>query len=855
MDAAHIIDRLVEDEIGSIDAKAEFMRLRPEIRLLDRADKKDVVLLDDHGPLYIGTVGPKGNWWRIAWLAPKSSGRVQRVELAKYYPNAEQAAEHLVNVMQPWWQTVLYRRAQDAYLTTESEEVDPKDYVMRAMTLRSLKDLQRQPNDQQYICNDPHLIAHYKTGGPFQCWQPIWQGGGVVSIEFADMRAGSQCAATTATQLRYLQPSDMRIQSQAERDEEEARFRGESEETPEEFIDRNAEFIRIGTENDVCRALEAAGFTHPFVSKHHQKPRYVASFSLNGVPLERAREINAKGKELAINALRSALPDAQNIVYNETSEFPGSVDYTLSFSSRRFNYVKEEEEEDPEALIDRVMTMRSVEDLQRQPKRQVYLCHDPKLSRVYGGPVRCWRPVWQGDGMVKILFDSGNPSNFVSTAVVQLQHLTPYLDKSPDGPVTESWSGEEDPEAFIERHLPELKATPSHLILAMKALGFVHANVGEYGESEPNLYLLGYDSPLDSGVFNDSGDNRDTVRKELARGIKAGRSVVRKLVPDATEVSVYTATTDDDFIVYFRSKMFSYPSGRPRFVVAEAVGDDKATIDQEAAKAEKPKSPEQAEAGNYAKGHVSFQGIPIAIENAKGSTRSGTNKKGEKWSVTMPAHYGYVKGSESKDGDAVDVYIGETPSSMLVYVVNQKKEDSGAFDEHKCMLGFKSKDEAIAAYDAAFTGDLGPKLRGPADDVISCTVDQFKDWLKHGKTEKPFKLEESEEVDPTDFIERNADAVHYTYLCQGCGAAKSFPFTDKNGRQRTIYYTDCDNCRDNTYFELEDEELVNRIRAERQAEEVTMSPEQRLERARATMARRQQNESAVVIARTLLDDE
>lgn len=289
MDTATIINRLLEGEIDGIDAKADFMRLRPEVRLFDRADKKDVILIDDTGPLYIGTLGPRGNWWRIAWLAPKSTGRVQRTELAKYYPDAETAAEHLVTVMQPWWQTVLYRRNQEVALA-------------------------------------------------------------------------------------------------------------------------------------------------------------------------------------------------------------------------------------------------------------------------------------------------------------------------------ESW------------------------------------------------------------------------------------------------------------------------------------GDDKETIDTEAAKAEKPASPEQAEAGNYKKGHVSVQGIPIAIENARGSTRSGTNKQGVKWSVTMPAHYGYVKQSESKDGDAVDVYIGESPSSMLVFVINQKKEDSGAFDEHKCMLGFKSKEDAIAAYDAAFSGDLGPKLR---DEVISCTIDQFKEWLKKGDTEKPFKLDES----------------------------------------------------------------------------------------------------------------
>jgi hypothetical protein len=161
----------------------------------------------------------------------------------------------------------------------------------------------------------------------------------------------------------------------------------------------------------------------------------------------------------------------------------------------------------------------------------------------------------------------------------------------------------------------------------------------------------------------------------------------------------------------------------------------KAEIEAEAEKAEKPASDEQAEAGNYKKGHVSVQGLDIAIENAKGSTRSGVNKAGESWKVTLPAHYGYIKGTVGKDKDHLDVYIGDNPGGMLVFVVNQQKEEGG-FDEHKIMLGFASKDEAIATYDKAFTGDLGPKLR---ESVVSTTMDKLKEWIKSGNTKKPFE--------------------------------------------------------------------------------------------------------------------
>lgn len=157
-------------------------------------------------------------------------------------------------------------------------------------------------------------------------------------------------------------------------------------------------------------------------------------------------------------------------------------------------------------------------------------------------------------------------------------------------------------------------------------------------------------------------------------------------------------------------------------------------IAKEAAKAEKPESPEQAEAGNYRKGHICLQGFQIAIENAKGSTRSGTNKNGTPWKVTMPAHYGYIKGTEGKDKDHLDVYIGPKPDGYMVYVVNQRTFE-GAFDEHKIMLGFHSKDEAIETYDRAFTGSLGPRLRA---SVVSTTVDRFKEWLATGNHKVPF---------------------------------------------------------------------------------------------------------------------
>ena len=116
---------------------------------------------------------------------------------------------------------------------------------------------------------------------------------------------------------------------------------------------------------------------------------------------------------------------------------------------------------------------------------------------------------------------------------------------------------------------------------------------------------------------------------------------------------------------------------------------DKTAEEIAAAEAEVDTSPTegQKEAGNYKKGHLSLHGLDITIENPKGSTRSGTDSDGKKWSVTMAATYGYFKRSKGKDGDQIDVFIGENPDSEKVFVIDQVDQKTKQFDEHKVVMG------------------------------------------------------------------------------------------------------------------------------------------------------------------------
>ena len=142
----------------------------------------------------------------------------------------------------------------------------------------------------------------------------------------------------------------------------------------------------------------------------------------------------------------------------------------------------------------------------------------------------------------------------------------------------------------------------------------------------------------------------------------------------------------------------------------------------------------QREAGNYRKLHTSVHGMKIAIETEKGSERTGTGKNGKTWSVQMPAHYGYVKGTEGKDGDHVDVYLGPALGHPIVHVVDQVDHDTGRFDEHKALLGFRSRKHALDTYHQSFSDGHGPDRVGA---VTSLPVGKFKDWLAKGKRKAP----------------------------------------------------------------------------------------------------------------------
>jgi hypothetical protein len=145
----------------------------------------------------------------------------------------------------------------------------------------------------------------------------------------------------------------------------------------------------------------------------------------------------------------------------------------------------------------------------------------------------------------------------------------------------------------------------------------------------------------------------------------------------------------------------------------------------------------QKRAGTYSKDHVNIFGLNLTIENAKGKERSGIGKDSKRWSVRMPAHYGYIKRTEGADGDHVDIYLGQHTKSKHVFVVNQIDADSKQFDEIKVLLGFGSLQQALHTYEQGFSDGKGLQRVG---SVVATDMTSFKNWLKSGNTKKPFIL-------------------------------------------------------------------------------------------------------------------
>ena len=113
--------------------------------------------------------------------------------------------------------------------------------------------------------------------------------------------------------------------------------------------------------------------------------------------------------------------------------------------------------------------------------------------------------------------------------------------------------------------------------------------------------------------------------------------------------------------------------------------------------------------------------MEIEIEITRGQYRIKNGKARQ-----YAADYGYITETRGADNEPIDVYRGLFPNSKMAYIINQYH--GGFFDEHKVMLDFYDKEQAINAYRLT---------TGNTPEIFSCTMQQLKWWLQFGNHAAP----------------------------------------------------------------------------------------------------------------------
>src|ERR1035437_9330358 len=234
---------------------------------------------------------------------------------------------------------------------------------------------------------------------------------------------------------------------------------------------------------------------------------------------------------------------------------------------------------------------------------------------------------------------------------------------------------------MVRREPSKYPGNRERLVAQLKYLkpGMVspHMTVGE---------VTGY---LGSGEFKDikSGDKIDTIEPhstlwEEHRGKGLGLASYEALFAHAKHSGIKTV----------RGGIHSKDAARVHKKLAARHGMEYKARTSTVGMEPTDKAPYQyalkSELGTNAEGsdlqdRYTFQGLPIAVENEKGSTRKWHDEAGkESGSTKMNHDYGYIEDCLGSDDEPVDVYVGPDEDAEMVYVIHQNKApDFTEYDE------------------------------------------------------------------------------------------------------------------------------------------------------------------------------
>lgn len=170
-------------------------------------------------------------------------------------------------------------------------------------------------------------------------------------------------------------------------------------------------------------------------------------------------------------------------------------------------------------------------------------------------------------------------------------------------------------------------------------------------------------------------------------------------------------------------------------------------LDGAAARTNPEPTQAQKESGKYRKGVTTVDGVKVAIENPRGSVRTGEGPDGKPWSVRMPDHYGEIQGTRGADGDKVDAFVGDNGTKH--FIIDQLDPATGKFDEHKVMMRYPDKASALKAYGEAY-GEAPAEVAKRIGKVTELNSKQLKQWLSNKKATKEPLGEQPEVAEPIE---------------------------------------------------------------------------------------------------------
>ena len=239
-------------------------------------------------------------------------------------------------------------------------------------------------------------------------------------------------------------------------------------------------------------------------------------------------------------------------------------------------------------------------------------------------------------------------------------------------------------------------------------------------------------TPKDATTSSAEKQGLDYVHPDKAEGETKGSVITPQNTPSVGKDKQSSATKQEIVDNYLEKPA----SSEDLFAKAERVAEEdkaKRTRKKEEAKVDTNPTEAQKEAGNYKKGHIKVDGFNVTIEQSKGSVRRGKDANGKEWETEMHNTYGYIRGTESVDGDHIDIFLSDNPTEGNVFVVDQVNKD-GSFDEHKVMYGFSDMESARKAYLSNY--EEGWQGLG---NITEVSKDEFKKWIDSSKRKtKPF---------------------------------------------------------------------------------------------------------------------